>query len=215
MSRFAIGLVYEAPASISYQGTATNTSSLTTYSYTSQPLGIATDSRVVIVGLGTRGVGQLASSVTVAGISATKVIAQTDPSVLNSSEIWAAIVPASAGATGTIVVNYSSAPPRNAIAVYAAYNLLSRGGATQTGSSSAASPSVSLSLPTHGIGLAFLYGGAAVTVTWTGLTEDVDTQVASQNYSAASGVYQTATSPVTVTPSAAMNNPIMVMATFR
>lgn len=215
MSRFAIGLEYQAPASIAYQGTNTNTSSLTSYSYASEPLGIATDSRVVIVGLGTRGAGQLASSVTVAGISATKIIAQTDPSVLNSAEIWAAIVHASAGTTGTIAVNYSSAPPRNAIAIYAAYNLLNSGSATQTGSSSAASPSVSLLPPPHGIGLAFLYGGAAVTVTWTGLTEDVDAQIASQNYSAASGVYQTATSPVTATPSGAMTNPIMVMATFR
>jgi hypothetical protein len=215
MSHFSIGLEYQATASVSYAEVNSNTSSLLTYTYTAQAIGVATDSRVVIVGTGTRGAGQLAAAVTIAGISATKLIATADPSVLNAAELWAAAVPAAKGTTGDIVVTYSVAPPRNALVVWCAYNLLNRGTTTQTGSSSAASPSVALAPPTHGIAVAFLYGGAAVTVTWAGLTEDVDTQVASQNFSGASGVYQSATSPATATPSGSMTNPIMVMATLR
>lgn len=213
MSRFSIGLDYRAAASVSLTATTNSASSLTSYSLAAQAIGAASAERVVFVCVGTRNAGQLASSITIGGISATKAIGATDPSGFNAAEIWYAVVPT--GTTATVVINYSVAPPRIGVSVYAAYNLLNGGATTQTGSSSAASPTVSLAPPIHGIAIAYLFGAAAVTVTWAGLTEDVDAQVSSQNYSSASGIYQTATSPATATPSGAMTNPIMVMATFR
>ena len=201
-------------ATITNTAFASDDTTQTTYTFASQAIGTAASTRVVIVCGGTRNSAQMISSMTIGGISATKAISAAGASSFNSAEIWYAVVPT--GTTATISLTLGSSAPRYAISVYAANGLLNAGAPTATGSSTAATPSVSISPPGFGVGVAFVFGGQNGTTAWTGFTEDVDQTVASQNYSSASATASSATSPpVTCAGTPSYNDPIMVVATFR
>jgi hypothetical protein len=100
-----------------YQGTAT-TSSASSFTYTSAPLGTATADRVIIVGVPAR--SALANSCTIAGISATRIY--TYQPIGEGISIFVARVPT--GTTGNISVVLNGSAAHVGIYVWAAYNII-------------------------------------------------------------------------------------------
>ena len=210
----AIGFLVPPIASISLTDTAADAADLTTYTFTSRSIGAAEQSRFIIVGSGQRNSGQTIVSMTIGGVTASLIKRQVGASGFNVVELWGAYVPT--GTTATISITWSSAIARCAIAVYRAVYLQSST-AVATYSSTADPMATSINVPDGGVAVAFSYGAANTTNTWTGLTEDVDSTVESQCYSSASASFVAAQTSLSVSCDGgiAFNDPAMVVAVLR
>lgn len=169
-------------------------------------LGAAHGGRMIIVGIVNKAgsTPRTISTVTVGGVSAVIGDDKTHDigSLTNGAGIVAAFVPT--GIIGDIVITFSGSVDQSAIAVWRALNVLST---TATDShTNSLSDYTSSEVTIQKDGLCFgirmtrsSTAGVARTHTWTGLTEDVDTQIgtARLSYSAAGG---TDTFPAEVTP---------------
>lgn len=162
------------PASISYQTSAVNSANLSTYTFTSQAIGTASATRVVIVGVFcSSGGSPVISTVTVGGISATS--ANTLASSLRTVGVYTAPVPT--GTTANIVVTMTGTVDNCGISVWRADNLLST---TPVDSQQIAVVSTTVTYPalaTSASGIAVWVVGtnlAASTYTWANATERYD-----------------------------------------
>lgn len=100
---------------LTYRGHYESATDATSYTSTASTLGAASSDRVVIVALasGTSGANANFSTVTVGGVSATRIVNTTGGSATRLLEIWFALVPS--GTTGNIVVTASGTVQRLAM----------------------------------------------------------------------------------------------------
>lgn len=191
------------PAAISYRTSAVNSASQTSYTFTAQDIGTASSDRRVVVGVTfyVNSGSQSVSSVTIGGVSASALY---DPGAVAATAegvaFWSAIVPT--GTTGDIVINFSSAPLRIGIGVWAvtaaSSALFDSKRATGTGNPL----SVSIGVPANGAVIAvagMVNNGTAGTYTWVGLTENYDAVIGGAGtHSGSSGTFSSANAALTV-----------------
>jgi hypothetical protein len=170
----------------------------TVKTFSSMALGTADASREIFVFVTGMNAGVDVSSMTVAGISATKIIA--DGGGVNAGvELWRASVPT--GTTGDVVVTYDSSSARCGVSLYAGYDIATTATATDT---SNADPGVgSINVPAGGVAIAAMTqvsGDPGGTTTWTGLTEDADFVVGGEpgSMSTASDDFASAQTPLAI-----------------
>jgi len=159
-----------------------DTADLTTYTFSAANLGTADAARYIVVCFHQRAAGTpTLSSASIGGVSAT-IVAQatldTGGGASNTTAIVIAAVPT--GTTGDIVATWSAGAVRCA---YQAYRLVGISSATASDtdtSVAAGDPTVNLDIPAGGwtVGGAISgTGSVAGPVTWTGITEDDDTNL--------------------------------------
>lgn len=199
-----------------------NATTLSTYTFTTKQIGGAAANRLVVVGFSGINVtaNRTVSSITVAGSSATAVNFQQVSSGGVFVDVGLYAIRLDAGATGTIVVNWSAAQLRTAIGVWAAYSVESAT-ATATAQSSANPMSAGLTIQPGGIciGYASSFGGSTPTYTWSNLTEgfdrDYDAVATNSSYTGGQTQSPTAATPTIVATPSAFTAGYMVLAAFR
>lgn len=199
-------------------------SDLTTYTFASQNLGAADPNRWIVVCVGgAHSAARSISSVTVGGVSATKIVQAEGSTLYRHTSIWVAPVPT--GTTGDIVVTWSGAIGRCG---YSAYRLITGTAPTtafntQTDLSLTSSDlSVSINRPAGGVIVASTINisSTATSITWAGTTEDYDASWSEATYQGmSSSSTASGSSPVTVTATIAgtptANNVGLAAASFQ
>lgn len=188
------------PVTIEFGGSQVDAVARTTYTFTSVGIGTAAAGRkVVVAAANARATTTSAvSSMTIAGVSATKVVAANhDPDDTADTELWQAVV--ATGTTATIVVTYDLATDRCGVGTWAVYGAASAAHATATNFSDPLSASINV--PEKG-GCIGSVGSANVvlTYTWTNLTENYD-EVVQEGviHSGASETFATTQTGLTIT----------------
>ena len=196
---------------IANSASATNSSGLTTYTYSGVALGTASSTRAVYVfatGQGPAASNFDVSSMTVGGVSATRVADVTNSDEAQYvSELWRADVPS--GTTGDIVVTWNSAMSQCGVIAWAVtgdHNLFD----IQTNLSDSTASFTLTDIPDDSVILAGRGGTSSRTHTWSSdVTENVDEVIGS-------GVVQSGASSakstggdftVTCTPSSSESRP--------
>jgi hypothetical protein len=163
------------------------------------------------------------SSVTIGGVSATRVVRQDPGAVFRNDEIWIASVPT--GATGDIVIvrDLSSVGTNVRCAVFRAVGPNIALHDTESTYNNAtgvnSSRSVNLTVPAYGFSVATYGCGAAATGTttsWTNMTERTDILVSNVIFSSA-GMRETSATTKTVTAvttDSSVNRPGLVAASW-
>jgi hypothetical protein len=203
-------------ASITYTDKGEDSVNRTTYTFSTKSLGSAAADRKIIVGVSAGGSssGVTLNSVTVGGISATQIVATTDGE--NMAQIWVASVPT--GATGNVVLTFSTDKGRCGIGLWAMYGASST--ATDTGFATANPSSDTLNISAGGVavGVYSLSQSTDRTTTWTNLTEDYDAVVESGGgtHSGASASFASAQTGLTITgtPNNTTTEECFVIASF-
>ena len=182
---------------ITFTESATSTSNLTTYTFSSLNLGTASSGRqIVVAAFGTS--SQTISTLTVGGISASLIVGRTDTSSERRVELWAAPVPT--GTSGDVVVTWSGAQIRSGVGVFSMTGALSTANDTQSDAVASGASSVSLNIPSNGGAIAVGDSATSGLNSWTGLTERYDENVEAADYhSGASDIFQNANAALTVT----------------
>jgi len=158
------------------------------YSFTGMTIGTApaggeTRHVVVAIGLMHNSAGSI-NSVTIAGVSASLVVGIDSGTGTSGAGVALYIAQVPTGTTATVAVSYTGGTSLGA----ATYILRNRTVTTATSSSTAQSPSLNLNIAVGGaaIGVSMVRDGTVST--WTGLTENFDTDIRSDEwFSAASG----------------------------
>lgn len=168
-----------APISVSIVGTdhKVDPTDLQVFTFSACALGTASAGRRIIVGVSGRASSASAavSSITVGGVSATKVIEALDSSFHNSAGLWIADVPN--GATGDVVVTFGAVVQRAGICVWsmtgAASAVASDTDSNNTTAANVAVITKTLTIPTRGGAIGYSFGTFAggTTASWTNLTE--------------------------------------------
>lgn len=189
---------------ISFLQGSMDISDLTTYTFASQNLGAADPNRWIVVCVGgAHNAARSISSVTVGGVSATKIVQAEGSTVFRHTSIWVAYVPT--GTSGDIVVTWSGAIGRCG---YSAYSLITASAPTtafdtQTDLTLTSSYlSVSINRPAGGVIVASTINISSTTtsVTWAGTTEDYDEKWSETTVSGfSSSSIASGSSPLTVT----------------
>lgn len=184
---------------LSFLQTAQDGTNLTTYTFATQNLGTAASDRYIIVAISGREVGggsATVSSCTIGGVTAT-INKQAEA---NGDQLAMCVANVPTGATGDIVVVWSTGMTDCFIAAYRATSLASTT-ATDTGSSTAAAPTYDIDVVAGGFAIAISKDrSGAATATWTNLTEDYDSKDGSGNdISGSSKEFATTQTNLTVT----------------
>lgn len=156
--------------SIAFTDHAEDTTTQTTYTWSSKAFAIGTANATRLVGAAISArsaVAPTVSSVTIGGVSATKVVECVVGTPENVTSMWQAAVPT--GTTATISATFSLAAVRAGIAVY---SVLGSNGVAPSGAAIATStlgaPSASITVPSGGgsiISSVAVVAGATVTAT--------------------------------------------------
>lgn len=162
-----------------YITSASNTTDLTTYTFSSQSFGAAATDRIVTVTIGARNnVSRTISSVTIGGVSATaNVTAINTGSGADVAAIYSAAVPT--GTTGDVVVTFSGSMQRCVVGIYRTVG--SSGVAASdtdtdlTLTSQALTATIDVPAGGSAIGVCWNASGGTSSVAWTNLTEDYET----------------------------------------
>lgn len=173
----------------------------TTYTFSGLVLGDDAPDRYIAVAIAARNNGSSSStfitSVTVAGISATKCVQNVNGSGDKSrAEIWIAAVPS--GATGNVVVTFPVQQARCHVSLFRMTGLnSSTPTATQVSDSSPATLNVNVAAPWVGVAASYAENGFSLATSWSGITQYVDNYNSSENanYSSAYGTGTSAESP--------------------
>ncbi len=163
--------INQTPVAISNTANAIDTTSpTTTHTFSSKAIGTAAADRIVVVAVGaSNSGGETVASMTIGGISATKI--SDAQNTAGTSELWAAVVPT--GTTADIVVTFTGSNNGHcAISVFAVTNADST--ASDTGSSTATPPSTTLDIVNNGGAIGVAWNHDASAFTWTGLNEVVE-----------------------------------------
>lgn len=157
---------------------AAQTTSATSYTFSSVNIGTASASRIVCIGVAYQESGtSLVSSLTIGGTSATQVsgAAATDFTNGSSTDIWCLGV--SSGTTANVVVNLTGSGATRML--IASYSIAGTGAAVSTGANTdntaaGTSTTTSATIPTGGGAIAImdLHSASIGTVTPTNLTTD-------------------------------------------
>lgn len=195
------GVRRSSVATISYRTNTSDSVDRSVYTFPGLDIGTAGTNRHVVVGVVSSGTSPSISGITIGGASATAMIEQAETNL--KIGLWIAQV--SSGATGDVVVTHTGTMLRCGVIVWAVYDLLS---ATPTATASDSAPPLSQSLTISaggvGIGLADGYqNGSTASWTWTGLTEDADTDFSEgANHDAMSGASLASSAGTTITVTA-------------
>jgi hypothetical protein len=159
---------------MTYGGTYSAASSVTSHSHAGCNLGNGDSSRIVVIGILVRGVinPPTISNVVIAGVSATGILTHDNGRM--SISLYAAKVPS--GATGTITYTTSASSP-SIITVHSMYGIDS---VTPTLTDTVVDASTDLSNNVLSGDILLGVGGGrdgTGNTTWTGLTEDSDTNL--------------------------------------
>lgn len=162
--------------------TATDLSDLTTYTFTSIPIGTADTNRIVIVAIAIGGVARTVSSATIGGIAAS--IAGTTTGTTAGTGMIYAKVPT--GTTATISITLSGAANDCHIGVY---RLVGQGSDTPFDTDAPAgggttTRTATLDVPAGGAVVACMGNGGS-NVAWTNATEDYDINTGGNSFSSA------------------------------
>lgn len=192
------------PTSMSFLQGSMSISDSTAYTFSSQSLGSADINRwIVVCASGTRNAARTLSSLTIGGVSATKIVQAESSTLYFHTSIWVAQVPT--GTTGDIVITWDNTMGRCG---YSAYRLITETAPTtaydtQTDLTLTSSDlSVSISRPSGGVIIASTVNNSssATSVTWAGTSEDYDanwSEATTQGMSSSS--IASGASPLTVT----------------
>jgi hypothetical protein len=162
------------PVAITQAGSAVSTADLTTYTFSTVPIGSAAAGRMNIVGVAVRAVASVTvASVTIDGVAATQAVYAQDLSDSNTTgaAIWAAATP-SANATATVTVVLSAAAVRCGINVW---KMTGAAGVVPSATDTALdSPvgDISLTVPANGAVCAFGCK-ADSSFAWSGITQSL------------------------------------------
>jgi hypothetical protein len=188
-SRFA------RPASFSLTASSVNTGGLSTYTFSGLSLGQEASNRRIIVALAGQNQTRTVTSLTVAGVAATRIIGDNPiASGRATAQLWIADVPS--GTTGNVVVTLSGGSWSGcAVGLYAAYDLTTN---TPHDSKQATSSTTQASLNLAYksgfiIAVAAQAANAATSFTWSGLNEDFDLDMEPTNRPASGASLTTST----------------------
>ena len=158
-------------AVVTFVASYVDASNLTTYTYSAVDLGPSRAKKVIIVpSCGIGGTVPAVSTLTVDGVSASFVGAQSNGFGETRSEIWQ--VELTANPSGTVVVTYASGATRAGIGVYWASDSASAASHVQT--SNANPTTVSINVPAGGYCVAVSSNNNDDVTAWTGITERFD-----------------------------------------
>ena len=190
---------------LTWKGSSTSTSDLTTYTFSSADIGVASSDRYVIVAVTGGPNNRTVSSLTVGGVSATLVVEQVSAAASYTVSMWIANV--TSGTTGDIVVTWSAGQTRTGIGWWTATGL-SSGTANDSGGSTASPGTDTLNVLEGGFAVAAIVNieTGTDTVTWTNLTEKYDELYESVNQSGASDATTAGTLVITATYSSSGSN---------
>lgn len=166
-----------------------NPNGLTTYTFSGCNFGAeAGRSLVVVTAGGQSGNNRSINSVTIGGVTATNVVRNNN--VLVPTGVFAAVV---SGASGDVVVTFSSGINDCGIAVYALYNLQSTTAVASNGAVGTSSPlSANVNASEGGVVLAYARnrgGAAAPFYSWAGIDELFDELVSGPNNNHSGGFF--------------------------
>ena len=213
--------VASAAATVTFTDSSVDATDATTYTFSTQSIGTASADRKVVVAADTAGGAASAdgiSSMTIAGESATQVIATIAPLGDETQvELWQADVPT--GTTADIVVTWNGAHGRCGISVWGVTGALSAATDTLEDNSSTTAETGTIDVPAGGVLIAAVVHTATGTKThaWTGPTEAYDEEVETNvGHGGASAAYAAAQTGLTVTAtfSAAVDQGAMVAASW-
>lgn len=193
---------------LSYRATYTNTTDLTTYSFTNcdiGPVGSSAVREVVVVVHGSAAATRDVNSVTIGGVAATQ---QVDPTTIGVASIFNATI--NTGTTATIDVVFSGAMLNCTISVYAIYSVKGVTGTAvfqNTVGATGTTFSVTNGSRTGAVWIAAITYQDALTstTTWTNVTEFYDDVVETRsrsNAGAASAPYSFSSFTITATTGA-------------
>ena len=171
---FMSGGAAEPDVTISYEGAQNAQGGAASTDFTSQSIGTAGSNRHVICCVTQGGASKTTDSVTINGVSATKLVGPSGGGdTEQSATIWGAAVPT--GTSVTINVTTSAAVVGKNLMTYAMYD----GSLTVVDSNthhSSNPQSLDLTIPAGGaaFGTVVIAVGGVQTCTWVGLTEDQD-----------------------------------------
>lgn len=192
-----------AASTVTYLQDAVLTTDVGTYTFSSQNIGAASNSRWVVAGIGwTASVSRTFTSCTIGGVTATTLVAANNTT--NETRLVVAKVPT--GTTADVVVTLSGAAVRCAISLW---HVLSDNDLTtpfHTGSDntlSGSDVSASLNIPANGYGFGVCYVALAsgtAALAWSGLTEvDESTVEVGNNAYGSAGLFSATDTSQTVT----------------
>lgn len=190
-------------ASYSFLQQATNGTTQTTYTFSSQNLGTAASDRYIVVAVGWRKSGSAPSlsSVSVGGVSATSVVNyKSGTTTATGAAIFIAAVPT--GTSGDVVITFSADSASCGIALYRVTGLTDTT-PIETATSNANPRAVTLNGVEGGFIIAVDYNNVsgASTTTFSGLTEDYDVDAISNahHFAGASSSYSDVTLDIDIT----------------
>lgn len=203
---------------LSFLTSAGSATDLTTYTFSDQTFGTASSDRYIVLTINSRDAGEnnpQVSSVTIGGVSASIVVQDVNQATnANISAIAIAAVPT--GETGDVVITFNTEVLRCVIALYKVTELYQTT-PSDTDSSTASSPSVSLDIPAKGFSIATACTASdSGTFSWTGLTENHDSIVEFLTASSASSEFISQQSGLTITATPnTSSNQVGVFASWR
>lgn len=188
------------PATATYLQNAVDTSSQTTYTFTSQNFGTAASNRFLIVAFASRhnsgSSGVTVTGVTIGGLTATQIVAGSN-SQGNNCEIWGVVVPT--GTSGTVAITFSSAKNGIGMALYSC--VVNSTTPVQTATSTTTpSPTGNVNVPANGFAIGVGFRDSNTTATWSGI--DLDDNMANgsnRSTSVAHKNFTSAQTPLAVT----------------
>ena len=208
------------PVTAAFTASAVTGSSATAYTFSSQALGTAGATRMIVInvtGSSNSGGATPINTLTVAGVSAVKAKEQVSSGEAGySQDIW--YVPLASGTSGDVVVTFSGAQARCGIGLMAVYD--ADDSPFDTGGNSDDPMVATISCPAKGIiiGSCTMNANEGVaTTTWTNLTEKYDQQVESiQSHSGAFATFDAAQTDLTITsnPSIVVSRRAMPLASW-
>jgi hypothetical protein len=187
-----------APIALSFTASASNGTDLTNYSFSSLSLGSAAADRQMVVGIGAAaGSSRTVNSVLVAGVTASRITGAVGAFGSDIADLWSAKV--SAGTTGNVDVNFSGSMARCTVGLWRMTGASAAHHSTLTVSTSTQTTvSGNIAVPNNGavIAITRAVGSGSQSITWSGLTEDMDTIIES-GANAVAGAHAT---PVSSSP---------------
>ena len=191
------------PISVVYVSSNSSSTDATSYTFTSQSIGTASATRIVVVAVYCRATtaGSNISSVTIGGNTMTQQVTKGNSDTSGGqSRVALYTYPLTTGTTATIVVNYSATCARCGIAVYNLFDATSETPVVTNTSNGSATLTLSSNTLSGDVGIAA--GNSTTTgptFAWTGLTENSDFTVETNAMSTASLLFSSNESPRTIT----------------
>lgn len=199
------GMSSQPAATITAAGSATDTSSQSTYSFAGVSFGTAATNRYTLCAAAVRNASSTftVNSMTINGISATQVGSSannTGATVQNTAAMFIAANPT--GTSGTVSYVLSTTANRAAVMCWSLTNLVSAT-PTANATSIANAPTASLTINANGVGVAAVMGSTSPftspSSTWSNLTKDFDVNIGGINNSSGASLASAAGQSATVT----------------